>query len=78
MDKETQKIKDVVMVHKNEKTDGREQAVLFPMNKWRLYSDFKNGKGRRWSHTIYLVVFNHWCVCIDACLYQFYESFNGS
>jgi ABC-type antimicrobial peptide transport system permease subunit len=44
MDKETQKIKDVVMVHKNEKTDGKEQAVLFPMNKWRLYSDFKNGK----------------------------------
>ena len=44
MDKETHKIKDVVMVHKNEKTDGKEQAVLFPMNKWRLYSDFKNGK----------------------------------
>ncbi|HVZ97474.1 MAG TPA: FtsX-like permease family protein [Chitinophagaceae bacterium] len=44
MDKETEKIKDVVMVHKNEKTDGKEQAVLFPMNKWRLYSDFKNGK----------------------------------
>lgn len=44
MDKETQKIKDVVMVHKNEKTDGKEQAVLFPMNKWRLYSEFKNGK----------------------------------
>ena len=44
MDKETQKIKDVVMVHKNEKSDGREQAVLFPMNKWRLYSEFKDGK----------------------------------
>jgi len=44
MDKETQKIKDVVMVHKNEKTDGKEQGVLFPMNKWRLYSDFKDGK----------------------------------
>ncbi|MBV9963482.1 MAG: ABC transporter permease [Parafilimonas sp.] len=44
MDSETQKIKDVVMVHKNEKTDGKEQAVLFPMDKWRLYSDFKNGK----------------------------------
>jgi len=44
MDRETEKIKDVVMVHKNEKTDGREQAVLFPMNKWRLYSDFKDGK----------------------------------
>jgi putative ABC transport system permease protein len=44
MDKETEKIKNVVMVHKNEKTDGKEQAVLFPMDKWRLYSDFKNGK----------------------------------
>ena len=44
MDKETEKIKNVVMVHKNEKTDGKEQAVLFPMNKWRLYSDFKDGK----------------------------------
>lgn len=44
MDKETQKIKDVVMVHKNEKTEGKEQAVLFPMDKWRLFSDFKDGK----------------------------------
>jgi len=44
MDKETEKIKDVVMVHKNIKTDGKEQAYLFPMDKWRLYSDFKNGK----------------------------------
>jgi putative ABC transport system permease protein len=44
MDKESGKIKDIVMVHKNEKTDGKEQAVLFPMNKWRLYSDFKDGK----------------------------------
>ena len=32
------------MVHKNAQTDGKEQAVLFPMDKWRLYSDFKNGK----------------------------------
>jgi ABC-type antimicrobial peptide transport system permease subunit len=44
MDKETEKIKDVVMVHKNVKTEGKEQAVLFPMDKWRLYSDFENGK----------------------------------
>jgi putative ABC transport system permease protein len=43
MDKETEKIKNVVMVHKNEKTEGKEQAYLFPMNKWRLYSDFKDG-----------------------------------
>lgn len=44
MDRETEKIKDVVMVHKNVKTDGKEQAVLFPMDKWRLYSEFKDGK----------------------------------
>src|ERR1700754_26634 len=44
IDKETERIKDVVMVHKNIKTDGKEQAVLFPMDKWRLYSDFKDGK----------------------------------
>ena len=44
MEKETEKIKNVVMVHKNARTDGREQAVLFPMDKWRLYSDFKDGK----------------------------------
>jgi putative ABC transport system permease protein len=43
MDKETQKIKDVVMVHKNVKTEGKEQAVLFPVDKWRLY-EFENGK----------------------------------
>ncbi|HZI54768.1 MAG TPA: ABC transporter permease, partial [Chitinophagaceae bacterium] len=44
MDKLTEKIKDVVMVHKNAATEGKEQAVLFPMDKWRLYSDFKDGK----------------------------------
>jgi ABC-type antimicrobial peptide transport system permease subunit len=44
MSKETEKIKNVVMAHKVAATDGKEQAVLFPMNKWRLYSDFKNGK----------------------------------
>src|SRR5436190_977857 len=44
MDRETEKIKDVVMVHKNVKTEGKEQCVLFPMDKWRLYSDFENGK----------------------------------
>src|SRR6476646_10008017 len=44
MAKETEKIKNVVMVHKNVVTDGKEQAALFPMDKWRLYSDFKNGK----------------------------------
>jgi putative ABC transport system permease protein len=44
MNKETEKIKNVVMAHKVAATDGREQAYVFPMNKWRLYSDFKNGK----------------------------------
>jgi len=44
MSKETEKIKNVVMAHKVAATDGKEQAYLFPMNKWRLYSDFKNGK----------------------------------
>ena len=44
MGKETQKIKNVVMVHRNAVTDGKEEAVLFPMDKWHLYSDFKDGK----------------------------------
>src|SRR5690348_6016454 len=44
MDKETQKIKDVVMVHKIEKSEGKEQTHLFSMDKWHLYSDFKDGK----------------------------------
>ena len=44
MDKETEKIKNIVMVHKVAATDGKEQAVVFPMDKWRLYSNFKNGK----------------------------------
>lgn len=44
MSHETEKIKDIVMTHKVAATDGKEQAVLFPMDKWRLYSDFKEGK----------------------------------
>ncbi|MEO7960367.1 MAG: ABC transporter permease, partial [Ginsengibacter sp.] len=44
MAKETEKIKNVVMSHKVALTDGREQAVLFPMNKWRLYNEFVDGK----------------------------------
>ena len=44
MGKESEKIKNVVMVHKNAATDGKEEAVLFPMDKWRLYSDFKEGQ----------------------------------
>ncbi len=42
--RETEKIKNIVMVHKVAAQDGKEQAVLFPMNKWRLYSSFKEGK----------------------------------
>jgi len=44
MDKETEKIKNVVMAHKSAAREGKEQAVLFPMDRWRLYSDFTNGK----------------------------------
>ena len=44
MDKLSKKIKNVVMVHKKAATEGIEEAVLFPMDKWRLYNDFKNGK----------------------------------
>jgi putative ABC transport system permease protein len=43
MDKETEKIKNVVMAHKN-KADGVESAYLYPMDKWHLYSEFKDGK----------------------------------
>ncbi len=44
MEQETAKIKNVVMVHKNAATEGKEQAYLFAMDKWRLYSDIKDGK----------------------------------
>ncbi len=44
IDKISAKAKMVTMVHKNEATDGKEEMVLQPMDKWRLYSDFKNGK----------------------------------
>ena len=43
MDKETEKIKNVVMAHKG-KGSGLESAYLYPMDKWHLYSEFKNGK----------------------------------
>lgn len=44
MSKETEKIKNIAMAHKVAASDGKEQAYLFPMDNWRLYSDFKNGK----------------------------------
>ncbi|HTK20310.1 MAG TPA: ABC transporter permease [Mucilaginibacter sp.] len=43
VDEETKKIKNVVMAHKT-KGQGIESAYLYPMDKWHLYSEFKNGK----------------------------------
>ncbi len=43
-DKETAKIKLAAMAHLNAAIDGKEELVLQPMNNWRLYSEFKNGK----------------------------------
>ena len=40
-EKTTLKIKDIPKRHVNE---GREEVLLHPMDKWHLYSDFKNGK----------------------------------
>jgi ABC-type antimicrobial peptide transport system permease subunit len=40
----TAKIKNASMVHLKESEDGKEELVLQPMDKWRLYSEFKNGK----------------------------------
>src|SRR6266496_5435326 len=44
IDKISDKIKGAAMVHKNAATEGKEALLLHPMDKWRLYSDFKNGK----------------------------------
>jgi ABC-type antimicrobial peptide transport system permease subunit len=38
------KIKNTAMLHKNAATEGKEELLLHPMDKWHLYSDFKNGK----------------------------------
>jgi putative ABC transport system permease protein len=43
MDKETEKIKNIVMTHRN-KSAGVEKAYLYAMDKWHLYSKFKDGK----------------------------------
>ena len=40
----TTKIKNASMVHLKEAEDGKEELVLQPMDKWHLYSEFKNGK----------------------------------
>ncbi len=42
--KVSDKIKNASMVHMNAATDGKESLLLNPMDNWRLYSDFKNGK----------------------------------
>lgn len=46
VDKETEKIKNIVMAHKN-KGDRLESTYLYAMDKWHLYSEFKNGKPER-------------------------------
>lgn len=43
-DKKTAKIKNASMVHLKESEDGKEELVLQPMDNWRLYNEFKNGK----------------------------------
>jgi len=43
-DKATAGIKLASMKHLNAASDGTEELVLQPMNNWRLYSEFKNGK----------------------------------
>jgi ABC-type antimicrobial peptide transport system permease subunit len=40
----TAKIKNASMVHLKESEDGKEELVLQPMDNWRLYNEFKNGK----------------------------------
>lgn len=44
MDRLTAKVKNASMVHKVAATEGMEELVVHPMDKWRLYSEFKNGK----------------------------------
>ena len=44
MIKTSEKIKKASMVHLNAAQDGVEELVLQPMDNWRLYNEFKNGK----------------------------------
>ncbi len=44
MDKVSEKIKNASMIHKIAATEGKESLVLQPMDRWHLYSEFKNGK----------------------------------
>ena len=67
--KETAKIKLVPMSHLNAASDGRQELVLQPMNNWRLYSDFKNGKvaGGR-IQFVYLFAVIGFFVLLLACI----------
>ena len=40
----SEKIKKASMIHLNAAKDGVEELVLQPMDNWRLYGEFKNGK----------------------------------
>ncbi|CAN5628903.1 ABC transporter permease [soil metagenome] len=40
----SEKIKGINMEHQNAVKDGVKQTMLHPMDKWRLYSSFKNGR----------------------------------
>jgi putative ABC transport system permease protein len=43
-DQTTAKIKDITLPHYKEAKDRKEALLLHPMEKWHLYSDFKDGK----------------------------------
>ena len=68
-DKETAKIKLVPMTHLNAASDGKQELVLQPMNNWRLYSEFKNGKvaGGR-IQFVYLFAIIGFFVLLLACI----------
>jgi putative ABC transport system permease protein len=69
LNKETAKIKMVPMAHLNAASDGKEELVLQPMNNWRLYSEFKNGKvaGGR-IQFVYLFAIIGFFVLLLACI----------
>jgi len=56
------------MAHLNAATDGKEELVLQPMNNWRLYSEFKNGKvaGGRIEFVNLFAIIGILCCCLPA------------
>jgi len=66
----TARIKDIPKQHVKE---GKEEVLLHPMDKWHLYSDFKNGKIVGGAHSIRLAVWYYRRICITVSLYQFHE-----